>query len=366
MELINQQSQLQEICDLIADGKIAAIDTEFIRETTYLPILCLIQINIEGKCYLVDTLCGLDLSFFFAILNDKNIIKIFHSSRQDLEVFYQNFSSQISPKSIIDTQIMSALCGFGLSVSYSSLVKTFFNVEVAKDLQRSNWQARPLSLEQMEYAVIDVEYLKQIYEILSLKLKSEGKFEWAMEEMDLNIIKVLENDDLNKKFSFLNQSKEYIQNIKLLTKWRDDKARLVNVPRGFVIKDEVLDRIAYCNPQTFEKLEKCGFKTRILDQNIKSEILDLMVNKPLEVDFNIDDYQRITTRTTDEQKTLLKQAKILLQEKAAQYQISPELIINQNNLSHLVFGYKKVSDILLSWRYKVFGADLNNLIKNNL
>lgn len=361
MPLITKQNQLIEICDLIADKKIAAIDTEFIRETTYKPILCLIQINVDSKSYLIDPLSDLDLSCFFSVLNDEKIIKIFHSSRQDLEVFYQNFSDQVSPKSIFDTQIMAAMCGLGLAISYSAIAKDLLEIEITKEWQRSNWQARPLHDEQLKYAADDVLHLPKIYEILHEKLTKQNKISWAIEEMDSNIQKAITNDDLVRKFSFANKSKNYIENIKLLTLWRDDRARKLNVPRGFILKDDMIEKIAFCNPKTLEELEKYGFKTRMFNADLKAQIIELILSKPFIE--NGDEYPKLPFRMSEEQKNLYLQSKILLQEKAIEYQISPELIINQSNLSSLVFGYKAIPDILPSWRYEVFGRDLENILK---
>jgi ribonuclease D len=127
------------------------------------------------------------------------------------------------------------------------------------------------------------------------------------------------------------------------------------------LKDEMIEKIAFCNPKTLEDLEKFGFKTRMLNGNLKSEIIRLILSKPL-VD-NGDDYPKLPFKMSDEQKNLYQKSKILLQEKAIEYQISPELIVNQSNLSSLVFGYKAIPDILPSWRYEVFGRDLENILK---
>lgn len=367
MPLINQQNQLLEICDLIYDHKITAIDTEFIRETTYLPILCLIQINVNGFCYVVDALSDLDLSPFFKILSDPKIIKIFHSSRQDMEVFLINFPNQISsqcpPRAIFDTQIMAALCGLGFNISYSNLAKNLLDADVSKDWQRSDWQKRPLHPEQVSYAKIDVLHLPQIYQILNEQLAREEKLDWAKDEMDFNVQKATAKDDLCKNFSFANKSSAYQENVNLLTSWRDISARKYNVPRSFVIKDEVLDKIAFNAPSDFETLEKCGFKTRVLQQNTKEEILDLLNNKILpQVVESKKHNPKIVFRLTEAQKEIYQQSRFLLQEQAKKYQINPELIINQTNLQHLISGYKSITEILLGWRYIVFGQALEKLI----
>jgi len=366
MPLITQQNQLTEICDLIHQQKITAIDTEFIRENTYLPILCLIQINVADNCYAVDPLSELDLSPFLEIINNPKITKIFHSARQDLEILLLNFPNQVSPKLVFDTQVMAALCGLGHTVSYSNLAKDLLDKEVCKDWQRSDWQKRPLHKDQIEYAKTDVLYLPEIYQILQDKLTKAQKTVWAQEEMSLNIKKVLSEDDLCKKFSLTNKPQSYQENINLLVKWRDQAAKEHNVPRSFVVRDEVLEKISATNPNHIETLEQFNIKTRVPNADFKqkflTEIIDLLTNKPLANKPTIKQPKTVF-RLSEPQKELYQKARILLQTQSQNYQISPELIINQVNLQHLILGYKSINEILSGWRYEVFGVELERLVE---
>jgi ribonuclease D len=361
---IFKQEQLVEICHLINKNKIVAIDTEFVRETTYKPVLCLIQINVEGECYLIDALSGLDLQPFFAILNDPEIIKIIHSSRQDIEVLLQNFPEQTKPQSIFDTQIMAALSGVGFAISYSNLAKNLLDEDIDKNHQRSDWQKRPLTKEQIEYARIDVLHLPKIYQILKTKLAEQNKLDWAVQEMDLNIAKALAKDDLCKNFSFINKSAIYRENVTKLVKWRDDLARKYNVPRSFVIKDDLLDKIAFSNPKTIDQLAKCGFKTKI-SQPIEEEIINLLQDKNYPIDFQLEKEElQISSKLSEEQKIIYQKSRALLISQAEKFQISPELIINQSSLQAIISGNKSVDKILSGWRYPVFGEELEKLIAN--
>ena len=359
MPLINTQNQLQKICDEICDQKIVAVDIEFIRETTYLPILCLIQINVTGNCYAIDVLSKIDLSPFLQILNNPQIIKIFHSARQDLEVLISNFSDKITPKSIFDTQIMSSLCGLGFNISYSNLSKNLLGKEVAKDWQRSDWQQRPLQKEQIAYAKMDVLYLPAIYQILKDKLSKEKKMSWIAEEEKLMLQKV-NNHDLSRNFSFINKDQNYQKNINLLVEWRDKIAKQNNVPRSFVIKDDLLKRIAIFSPTNTQELEKHNFKTKILNLDIESEITTLMHSSKPKT-------KQAHTKTTifrldEKQKEIYQKSKILLQEQATKYQVNSELIINQTNLTNIISGYQTIANSLPGWRYEVFGQELDLLI----
>jgi ribonuclease D len=361
MPLINSQKQLHELCNNINNHKIIAIDIEFIRENTYLPILCLIQINVAQSCYAIDALSLINLSPLFRILNNSKIIKIFHSARQDLEVLIGNFPNKIKPKSIFDTQIMSALCGLGFNISYSNLTKDLLNKEVSKDLQRSDWQQRPLAIEQIEYAKIDVLYLPEIYQILKNKLKKSRKIAWIKEEIKLMIIKANDNN-LSRNFSFINKSLNYQKNIDLLVEWRDILAKQNNVPRSFVIKDDLLKKIAIFNSTQADQLQKCDFKTRVTNIDIKSQIINLMldskqINLPKQ-----NTKSQIVFYLNEAQKEIYQKSKILLQKKAKKYQLNSQLIINQTNLINIICGYKFVADFLSGWRYKVFGQELELLI----
>ncbi|MFT6106693.1 MAG: ribonuclease D [Rickettsiales bacterium] len=367
MSLITEQSDLDKICNSIQKAKITFIDTEFFREKTFFPILCLIQINVDGVCFAIDALEDFDFSPLVNILNDPEIIKVFHCLRQDLEVLSQclpeKSMQEIDPKSMFDTQIMSAFCGFGFTISYGNLVKNLLDVEVSKDWQRSDWRQRPLHPDQLTYAKIDVLHLPKIYEILSKKLTDDNKIEWAKKEMDENIGKYLSADDLLKNFPTINKTAIFQENIKSLVVWRDILARNLDVPRSFIVKDDVLSMIAFKGPKNISELEKCGFRTRVSKSDLKSEIIVLIAKQRKIMDLNPrEDDPQMTLRLDEEQKEAYQKARELLQSQAEKYEVSPELIITQGNLSKIVSGKKLIKDVLKDWRFEVLGEDLAKLI----
>jgi ribonuclease D len=369
MSLITEQSDLNKICDSIEKAKITFIDTEFFRERTYFPILCLIQINVDGVCFAIDAMEDFDFSPLVSILNNPDIIKIFHCLRQDLEVLSQclpeKSMQEIDPKMMFDTQIMSAFCGLGFTISYGNLVKNLLDIEVSKDWQRSDWRKRPLHPDQIVYAKIDVLHLPEIYKILSQKLVDENKMEWAIKEMDDNIQKYLSADDLLKNFSIVNKTAIFQENIGALVMWRDQIARNLDVPRSFVVKDDVLSKIAFKSPKTIGDLEKCGFNTRISKSNLKSEIIGLIEKQNEKMAINPrDDDQQVTLRLNDEQKEIYQKSRELLQSQADKYQMNPELIINQANLIKIISGNKLIEDVLKDWRFEAFGEELSGLISS--
>ena len=222
-----------------------ALDTEFTRQTTYYPILSIVQIalkNLRGEqeLFIIDCLAKLDLSQFWALIADQKIVKILHSSTQDLQIFYQK--SQLKPRNIFDTQIMANFCGFGFSVGYSSLVEIFFKKNLDKKEQRSDWQLRPLSLQQIEYALLDVIFLQEIYQKFVEILAQKNRQDWHLQETQNFIEKILDSSDasLAKNFSFRNKSPKQISQIQNLLLCRERWARKINVPRQHLMKDEVI------------------------------------------------------------------------------------------------------------------------------
>lgn len=357
-QLITDQQQFLAICSLIEQQRFVAVDTEFMRENTYQPILCLIQINVSNQCYVVDAESpNIDLRPFFAILNNPHITKIFHSSRQDISVLVA-IDNEIAPQNILDTQIMSSLCGMGYDIGYATLAKKLLDKDLSKDWQRSDWQARPLHQEQIEYALIDVLYLPKIFAILKEKLSLENKLAWLEEEMQILMNKAID-DDLYKKFSSFGKNNSYQKNIELLVPWRDDLAKRRNVPRSFVIKDKLLDKIANYHPKNFDDLQKCGFESRLDNGTIKKEIIEFLQYQNVEIND-----KKINFKLNQKQHSLYQKSRELLQENALKHNVNAELIINQDDLKQIILGYKKIAKILTGWRSIVFGQDLEKLINN--
>ena len=184
MELIKTNEELVDVCKSISEEKFITIDTEFIREKTYWSKLCLIQICTHNKEIIIDPLeNNIDLKPFIKILNKKSILKILHSGRQDIEIFYK-ISGKI-PKPIFDTQIAAMVCGFGESVGYEKLVDKILNKKIDKSSRFSNWAKRPLTKKQLKYAIGDVTHLFEIYPILNKEIEEKGRTSWLKDELKI-------------------------------------------------------------------------------------------------------------------------------------------------------------------------------------
>ena len=247
---INTDEGLEKVLSIIKQEEIFALDTEFTRQSTYYPILSLIQIAVvneqkEKSLYIIDCLSGVDLSAFYEIIADKNIVKILHSSVQDLQIFF--YKSNLVPAAIFDTQIMANFCGLDYGCGYSNLVKNLFDKTLDKELQRSDWQIRPLSNEQVNYALLDVFFLHEIYYELLANIQKNGRLMWLEEEMLNFTSNAVSKSEESLLKNFITQRKNplQIEMLKRLVFLREEWAKKLDVPRQRVIRDEVIEKMIY-------------------------------------------------------------------------------------------------------------------------
>ena len=181
MNLIDTTEKLAQFCEILNTQPFITVDSEFIRERTYYPKLCLLQLGYDGGSAIVDPLAkGLDLSPFFAVLDNPNIVKVFHAGRQDIEIFY-NLTGKI-PANVFDTQIAAMVCGFAENIGYGNLVQAITGVELDKSCRLTDWSIRPLDENQLVYALHDVTYLVDCYKYLHQKMAAENRLHWIDEE----------------------------------------------------------------------------------------------------------------------------------------------------------------------------------------
>ena len=222
------------------------VDTEFIRDKTYWPKLCLIQIGGEQESVIIDPLSkDIDLESLLKLLNDTTVLKVFHAARQDLEVFY-HLNGKI-PSPIFDTQVAASVCGFGDAAGYEKLVNKLVGEKIDKTLRFTDWSQRPLSDKQLSYALSDVSHLRIIYEKLRKKLSDTGRESWIKE--DMNTLLNISNYDINplqvwRKIKTRGGSNRFYVILREIASWREIEARKKNIPRGRILKDEAINEIA--------------------------------------------------------------------------------------------------------------------------
>ena len=256
MELITTTEGLARACLTFADAPFVTVDTEFIRETTFWPELCLVQMACDDLAVLVDPLAeGLDLAPFFALMTDRRVVKVFHAARQDLEIVYK--LGGVLPEPLFDTQIAAMVCGFGESIAYDQLVARTTDGRIDKTSRFTDWRRRPLSEQQLTYALADVTYLCDVYKVLKGRIEAEGRERWVDEEMA-----VLGNpetydlhpDDAWRRLKLRVRKPIELAVLKEVAAWREREARARDQPRGRILKDDAIYEIAQQQPRDEQAL----------------------------------------------------------------------------------------------------------------
>jgi ribonuclease D len=259
MDLITTTDTLREICTQLAEQPFVTVDTEFMRETTYYPKLCLIQMAApDGTAVLIDPLApGIDLQPFIGLMADERVVKVFHSARQDLEIIW--LIGGILPHPFFDTQVAAMVCGYGDSVSYEQLVNDVAKAKIDKSSRFTDWSRRPLSDAQLTYALSDVTHLVKVYEVLVAELLRTDRGAWLDEEMAVLTSPETYRADPAQAWRRLAGRMRKPREIAVLMEvaaWRESEAQARNVPRGRILKDEAVIDVASAAPRNAEALAR--------------------------------------------------------------------------------------------------------------
>ena len=366
-KVIISNNELINNLRLIENEDYIAIDTEFIRDTTYFSKLCLIQVASKKHNFIIDPLAaGLDISLFWNVLNNNSILKIFHSGRQDLEIFYNIFGKLPSP--IYDTQIAAMVCGYGDQISYEHLVFDLLGIKIDKSSRVSNWSYRPLSNKQISYALSDVTHLVNLYEILEKRISANNRENWI--EEDITNLSNIENyklkpDEAWKKIKFKSFKGESMNRLKHLAEWREKLSINRNVTKNKIARDEVLIEIASNDPKNINDFKRIrGLK---LDNNKKTidEIL-LILEKAREIPKELWPVKDIPKKNKINQPAVLELLKVLLKHVSEENKVAPKLIAKQIDLENIASGEKNDLKLFNGWRYEIFGGLVENLIEGKI
>ena len=278
MEIVQDNKSYNRACKLIKKQSTIYLDTEFLRDKTYWPLLCLIQIKTARKTFIFDFIKkkNFDLIKLKKIFQNKKILKVIHSSKQDLEVLFLNFDTIIYP--IFDTQIAYAQLTDINSIGYTSLVKILLKKNIKKDQQISDWSHRPLSNLQLQYAANDVKYLPKLYNLLSNQILTKKKKKNFEDEIKkLNLIKnIYKTEDSWKKIKIKKNSNINFDLLKIFSEWREKKAQILNLPRNWIITDKIIIKAAKkINISDFKALSE----NKRLNQHLKEFNLFLKSEK---------------------------------------------------------------------------------------
>ncbi len=268
MKIVTTTEELARVCVEIARHPYVTVDTEFLRETTFWPELCLLQMACPGDAFIIDVLAeGLKLDPFFELMANAAIVKVFHAARQDIEIIF-NLGGLI-PHPVFDTQVAAMVCGYGDSISYDQLVYRITSERVDKSSRFTDWKRRPLSQKQLEYALADVTHLRDVYQSIKANLEEQNRAHWVDEEME--ILTSRDTYDLPPEQAWqrlklrVRKPREFAL-LKLIAQWRETMARQHNVPRGRIIKDEAIYEICAHPPQSLSDLAELRGLSRGFDK----------------------------------------------------------------------------------------------------
>lgn len=354
--MIITTQELKEVCQRFAAQSFVTVDTEFLRERTFYSKLCLIQVASPEEAVLIDPLSEeLDLTPFFELMQNEKVMKVFHSGRQDIEIFY-HLTKKI-PFPLFDTQIGAMAVGCGESVGYQQLVADLLHVEIDKGMRVTDWSKRPLSEAQVKYALSDVTYLRDVYLILKEKIEKLNRVSWIEEEMNELYDETLyepSNEKIASKLKYNFKSKQLKCIYQDLYLWREAKAKEMNLPRRQVLKDEVMQDIVRAHPKSLEELSVLrSVPSSFFKKNTAQEIVDV-VQKAL-IKKSQDFYPLPEEKkNTVSGKSLMSMMHLLLEMVAGREKIASKLIGTQEDLYHFVYDVLQPS-FLTGWRYEIFG-----------
>jgi len=358
---INTKKDLESCCARLKTNKWLAVDTEFVRERTYFPLLCLVQIATDQEIFCIDVLEIEDLSSLYDILLDPSIIKVIHSAKQDLEAFYYSLGKV--PQPIFDTQIAAVFLGDKAQIGYAALVEKYTDVTLAKAHTRADWSKRPLSVALLDYAADDVRYLGFIYEEQKQALYEIGRHTWAEEEFV--VLTQLYHYVPNPEAAWLRIKKignldvQQLMLLQRLASWREKEAIEKNKPRKWIIKDDVLIEIACSTGQNSAKTTVNDLSDALY-RRIKSECLIVEENEKIPTENDINKIQALTEKDISQITSLQALVKV----HAEKLKLSPPLLATRKDIERLVRGERQLP-LLQGWRKTVIGEPLLKCIQEH-
>ncbi|MCB1506210.1 MAG: ribonuclease D [Hyphomicrobiaceae bacterium] len=359
MQVVTSTDDLAQLCQEIAGHDFVTVDTEFLREQTFWPKLCLVQLAAPGIEAIVDPLAaGLKLDPLWELMADPNIVKVFHAARQDIEIVW--IQAGRIPAPLFDTQVAAMVCGFGDSVSYGNLVKKITGKDIDKSSRFTDWSRRPLSEKQLVYALGDVTYLRQVYQTLKAQLDTTGRHGWLDEEMAvLTTPSTYETqpEDSWKRLKLRVKNRKALSVLMELAAWRERLAQGQDVPRQRIMKDEALYDIANQAPTAPEQLSQLRSLSDGFSRSARAREIVEAVKRGLDRDLKAVPPLRQGEPLTAEATATVELLKVLLKSAAARHGVAPRLIADTSDLERIASHEEPDVAAMHGWRRQLFGED---------
>lgn len=376
LHLITTQKELDSFCAALKGKPFLVVDTEFMREKTYWPILCLIQAaapgpeddpknGVEG---MIDPLAeGLDLAPFLDLLADPSIVKVFHAARQDLEIFYNLMKSVPAP--LFDSQIAAMACGFGDQIGYEPLMRELVKANIDKGSRFTDWSRRPLSDAQLTYALSDVTHLRDAYPILLSRLEKGNRNHWVEEELQALLSPALyfvEPSAAWKRLKLRNIRPKELGPLVKLAEWREREAQEKNVPRGRIIKDDGLFELARMRPENTQSLSRARSIPRGFERSSSAQGIVKAINEGIALPKESLPELSRNERKAPPPADVIDLLRVLLKHACDYYQVAPKLIASASDLEALARSDKAPIPAMSGWRREIFGEQALRLKRGEI
>ena len=364
IQYINTPDQLAILCEQIKKEPWLALDTEFLREKTYYPKFCLLQIATPEWVACVDPIALPNLDQLFDAIYNPEIVKVFHSCRQDLEIFFQATGKLPTP--VFDTQVAAPLLGFQDNPGYAMLVSSFLGVNLNKAHTRADWSKRPLTPAEIEYAADDVIYLCKIYQVMVQKLTELGRIDWLIQDFaDLSNPDHYKVDPEKAWFKVKGKNKltgKQLSIIQTLAAWREKMAQAEDRPKSWLLRDELLFDLAKLQPESLQELANVrGINERSVHRYGK-ELCQLIAAAKNRLPLPLNEKDR-SAKKTQQQEAILDILTALVRIRAEENALNPTILASRKDLEDLLFNASEESPLLHGWRYTMAGKELVGLLK---
>jgi ribonuclease D len=367
--LITTTEELTDLCVRLAQGDYVCVDTEFMRENTYYPMLCLVQLGNEEEAAAVDPLAeGLDLAPMLALLTDnEEVLKVFHAGGQDVEIIY-NLTGR-TPHPIFDTQIAMMAVSQSEQIGYANLVESWMGKQIDKGARFTDWSRRPLTERQIEYAIGDVTYLAKIFPRLLKKLVKSGRGHWLDAELEKLADPSNYANDLDQAWQRIrapSRNPAVLGRLKALAAWRESEAQAKDIPRGRIMRDETIADLASHPPRAQAELAKVrGLSNAWKDNDIGRRLMKVLAKaEPLPSE-ELPEKPKRGAPLGKEGALVADLLKLLLKIRSREIDVASRLLTRSDELEALAAGVRDLP-VLQGWRYEIFGRDALDLVEGKL
>jgi len=357
MQVITRTQDLAEVCYRLAAHDYVTVDTEFLRETTFWPKLCVIQMAGPDDAVIVDALAdGLDLSPFFDLMRDESTTKVFHAARQDIEIVYH--LGGLIPHPLFDTQVAAMVCGFGDSISYDQLVYKITGARIDKSSRFTDWARRPLTSKQLDYALADVTHLRDVYQFLKANLAEQNRSHWVGDEMEVLTSEDTYRTEPGKAWQRLKmrvRKPVELAVMQELAAWREQEAQGRDVPRNRVLKDDAIYEVSAQQPQSTEALGRLRTIPRGFERSRSADDILKAVKRALAIPK--DQLPRIPKgrQSPDGSAAAVDLLKVLLKLVSEANGVAAKVIATVDDLEKIAADDKADVAALKGWRLELFG-----------